>query len=736
MSLVSVTRWWVCVVALTASALAGTATPPKVVSPNIILITLDTTRADRMGFLGSTRGLTPNLDALARQSVVFTHAYAQAPLTPVSHATILTGTYPQFHQVIDFTFPLAKDLPYAPDILHGHGYRTAAFLGSVVLDPTGGAPGFERGFDIYDARFDYHYSRLGVATRAERRRGADVVAHAVEWLKQRPDGPFFLWVHLYDAHDPYEPPEPYKTKYASEPYDGGIAYEDFAVGTLLQQLKTSGLYDGAMIAVMADHGESLGAHGEETHGVFLYDETIQVPLLIKLPLAASAEKISEEKRIDSRVELVDVMPTMLQAAGLEVPAEVQGESLLGRMKAGADQASDDSWRDRPAYAQADYPHLAYGWSALQSLRTGKYLYVQAPRRELYDEAGDQKAEHNLAPEMKAVADTVGDQLESFRKKTSSQREAPKMTEDPAAQEKLAALGYVMSTNAAKAAANGPGADPKDSENIETVKGLRKADLLIKGRHFADAVPVLQQVIARNPSISILYFKLGDSYVNLHQYDKAVPVLRQAVELDPNNRKARWDLGASLVEVQDFAAAASAFEKILPKEPNARNPEIPILYAKLGHCYLKLHQYDKAVPTLRQAVELAPTSSGAMLDLGAALVEVQDFAAAAPELAEAVALLCMRPSTAAAACQREIEQYNQTLENNPDAYAANLLLGSALLLSGDAAAAVPKLEKAAALQLKMPEPHTLLADAYLQLGQKAEADQERAEAARLGASGKE
>ena len=736
MSLVSVTRWWVCVVALTASALAGTAAPPKVVSPNIILITLDTTRADRMGFLGSTRGLTPNLDALARQSVVFTHAYSQAPLTPVSHATILTGTYPQFHQVIDFTFPLAKDLPYAPDILHGHGYRTAAFLGSVVLDPTGGAPGFERGFDIYDARFDYHYSRLGVATRAERRRGADVVAHAVEWLKQRPDGPFFLWVHLYDAHDPYEPPEPYKTKYASEPYDGGIAYEDFAVGTLLQQLKTSGLYDGAMIAVMADHGESLGAHGEETHGVFLYDETIQVPLLIKLPLAASAEKLSEEKRIDSRVELVDVMPTMLQAAGLEVPAEVQGESLLGRMKAGADQASDDSWRDRPAYAQADYPHLAYGWSALQSLRTGKYLYVQAPRRELYDEAGDQKAEHNLAPEMKAVADTVGDQLESFRKKTSSQREAPKMTEDPAAQEKLAALGYVMSTNAAKAAANGPGADPKDSENIETVKGLRKADLLIKGRHFADAVPVLQQVIARNPSISILYFKLGDSYVNLHQYDKAVPALRQAVELDPNNRKARWDLGASLVEVQDFAAAASAFEKILPKEPNARNPEIPILYAKLGHCYLKLHQYDKAVPTLRQAVELAPTSSGAMLDLGAALVEVQDFAAAAPELAEAVALLCMRPATAAAACQREIEQYNQTLENNPDAYAANLLLGSALLLSGDAAAAVPKLEKAAALQLKMPEPHTLLADAYLQLGQKAEADQERAEAARLGASGKE
>jgi arylsulfatase A-like enzyme len=190
---------------LTASALAAT-------PPNIILITLDTTRADRMGFLGSKLGLTPNLDALALDSAVFTRAYAQAPLTPTSHASILTGTYPQFHQVIDFQVPLAADLPYAPAILRSHGYHTAAFLGAIVLnpDPTY-APGFDRGFDTYDAGF--HKEGPGEDRyRTVQRRGDEVVAHALAWLNKHPKGPFFIWIHLYDAHDPYDPPEPYKTR--------------------------------------------------------------------------------------------------------------------------------------------------------------------------------------------------------------------------------------------------------------------------------------------------------------------------------------------------------------------------------------------------------------------------------------------------------------------------------------------------------------------------------------------
>ncbi len=286
-------RGLLCILYLVASSMAGVAAPPPDTRPpNVILITLDTTRADRMGFLGSKRGLTTNLDVLARQCVVFTHAYSQVPLTTPSHATILTGTYPQFHQVNDFGVPLAEALPYAPAIFRAHGYHTAAFVGSLVLDPgAGSAPGFDRGFDTYDAGF--HRRRVGEDRyQAIERRGGEVVAHALAWLNQHPKGPFFIWVHLYDAHDPYDPPEPYKNRYPTTPYDGEIAYVDSVLGKLLGYLRAHSLYAGSLIAVMADHGEALGDHGEATHGIFLYDETIHVPLLIKLPGVPQPEPAS------------------------------------------------------------------------------------------------------------------------------------------------------------------------------------------------------------------------------------------------------------------------------------------------------------------------------------------------------------------------------------------------------------------------------------------------------------
>ena len=425
----SVTRRLACIVSLTvwltASPLAAAAPPP-----NIILITVDTTRADRMGFLGSKLGLTPNLDTLARDSAVFTRAFSQVPLTAPSHATILTGTYPQFHLVNDFEVPLAPELPYAPEILRSHGYHTAAFVGSMVLDPgVGFARGFERGFDTYDAGF--HQMHPGEDRyHSSERRGADVVAHALAWLSEHPQGPFFMWLHLYDAHDPYDPPEPYKTKYASAPYDGEIAYADSAVGTFLSQLRARGLYDGAVIAVMADHGEALGDHGEDTHGFFLYDETIHVPLVVKLPGAASVKKDLAPKssgtKIENRVGLVDVLPTILQAVGIAVPQEVQGKSLLSLLmpkpapaESAGTSAAPDASLDRPAYAETDYPRNTYGWSPLRALGTGKYLYIKAPRQELYDQSADPKSEHDLSAASTAVTSMLAGQLDAFRQKTSS-----------------------------------------------------------------------------------------------------------------------------------------------------------------------------------------------------------------------------------------------------------------------------------------------------------------------------
>src|SRR6202521_958393 len=228
----SLIRQLACVAWLAANALAAAVAPP-----NVILITLDTVRADRSGLLGSKRGLTPNLDALARQSVVFTRAYSQVPLTAPSHATILTGTYPQFNQVTDFQIPLAQQLPYAPEILRTHGYHTAAFVGAIILDGIARVVAvFDRGVDTYDAHFRAWHSGED-RYRTTERRGSEVVAHALAWLSQHPRGPFFMWIHLYDPHHPSAPPEPYKSKYASALYDGEIAYTDSAVRKFLSRLR-------------------------------------------------------------------------------------------------------------------------------------------------------------------------------------------------------------------------------------------------------------------------------------------------------------------------------------------------------------------------------------------------------------------------------------------------------------------------------------------------------------------
>ena len=652
---------WLSVVSAVAMCARGAAprthsSIPK--SPNIILITLDTTRADRMGFLGSKRGLTPNLDGLARRSAIFTRAYAQVPLTPPSHATILTGTYPQFHQVNDMQTPLASDLPYGPEILRAHGYHTAAFIGAIVLAPEPPyAPGFDRGFDTYDA--DFHNEGPGEDRyHTTQRRGAEVVTHALAWLNKHPKGPFFIWVHLYDAHDPYDPPEPYKTRYSSAPYDGAIAYEDEAVGRLLRQLKLRGLYDETIMAIMADHGESLGDHGEDTHGVFLYDETIHVPLLIKLPYAAAVGK-----KIENRVELVDVMPTLLQAARVAIPQEMQGESLLNLVK--ADTAEGNGY-DRPAYSQAEYPHDTFGWSALRSLRSEKYLYVEAPRRELYDETADPKAEHNLASSSAAVSDTLARQLQTLRQKTVNKHEAPKLTLDPTAQEKLGALGYLASAGNNSKTESDHGPDPKDK--IEIANMIHRAEVLQQDMHSDESIALLEQIIVKNPT-SFFYEKLGTWLMREEEFPKAVPPLQRALEMDPDSNGARFLLGKCLLMIQDYDAAIPVLEKLVAKVPNS----------------VEAHSF----------LELAYARTN-------------------------------RPADA-------IKECRIVLQFDPDDYGSYLILGQSLARLGDPQAGMATLKKAASMEPKDPTPHAWLADIYDQMGKKADAKQQRAEAERLGAT---
>jgi arylsulfatase A-like enzyme/Tfp pilus assembly protein PilF len=651
------------VLACVSCALAANAPTlhPSLARPNIILITLDTTRADRMGFLGSKRGLTPNLDAMAQQGVVFTRAYSHVPITTASHTTILTGTYPQFNRVNDFGVPLSSKLPYLPDLLHAQGYHTGAFVGSLILDPLDGtAPGFDRGFEIYDAGF--HLRRHGADRyKSVERRAGDVVNHALAWLSQLPNGPFFLWVHLYDAHDPYDPPAPFKARFAAQPYDGEIAYADSAVGKLIDEIRKHGLYDETLVAVMADHGESLGAHGENTHGIFLYDETLHVPLLFKLPAGRAGGK-----RIEARARLVDVAPTILQEAGIPAPKEMQGESLSGLMKpksqpAVASAGASATGEERSAYAETDYPHRAFGWSSLRAIRTGKYLYIRAPERELYNQSADPEAAHNLAPGAKAVADTIGSQLDDFRAKTS-QTLVELAQPDAEQMQKLQALGYVASDSSqARDSDKVAGADPKTKIEISNL--LHDAMFDVEDARYEEAIPLLKRTLAEQPELPVANMQYGIAQARLKNYAEAIPPLQKAVQLTPDNGLGHYELGLALFETGDWKSAAPQFEAAVARAPKwadaqfslasvyARTDRVPDAMEHLDTCLgldpghyranllrgriLSLqHKPAEALPNLMKAAAVQPDSREAHLFLADAYEQLGDSEKAAEERARA------------------------------------------------------------------------------------------------------
>jgi arylsulfatase A-like enzyme/Flp pilus assembly protein TadD len=615
-----------------ASAPSASAKPP-----NIILITLDTTRADRMGFLGSQRGLTPNLDALAKQCVVFTRAYAQVPLTTPSHAVLLTGTYPQYNHVDDLAEPLRPELPYLPDLLHHSGYHTAAFVGSIVLDPeSGAAPGFDRGFDVYDANF--HNSKPGEDRyQSLERRAEDVANHAMGWLSHHQETPFFMWLHFYDPHEPYDPPEPFKAHYASEPYDGEIAYTDSVVGSVLEVLQRHGLYQNTVIAVAADHGEAFGEHGEKSHGIFLYDETIHVPLLLKLP----GEKLAGE-RVEARVALADVAPSLLQAARIPAPSTMQGQSLFPLMDAPKSAGGRESkLPDRPIYSETDYAHRAFGWSELRSWRVQKYLYVQAPKRELYDQSSDPGDLKNLATAAKAVADTLDGQLSTFRKRTSGTPVEPAEI-DPAREEKLRALGYLGSDSGSSNSSEKALIDPKDK--ITFANKLHQSLFDLEADRYEAALAGLHDIAEQYSSdVGTAYVEFGRALIHREEYQEAIPFLRTAVEKMPDSSTAHYGLGLALAKTGEWEAALPEMQAAVDHKPTSAQ-----LHYYLALVHTRLKQVPEATKEYEKVLELDPDHFQANLRYGrllfleghpeAALVKLTRAAKVDPNSAEAHSFL--------------------------------------------------------------------------------------------------
>ena len=504
------------------------------IKPNIVLITLDSTRADRMGFLGAKGGMTPNIDRLATESLVFEHAYAQAPGTVVSHATILSGAYPQSTGVSEIGGTLPTSLMYLPDLLKAQGYRTAAFVGSIQLDPRNGlAQGFDRGFQTYDAGFRPTVPGDARPAVAERPAG-QVVANAVAWMTRNPQGPMFVWIQLNDPGAP------------TASYNGAVTAADAAVGKLVAALKQQKLYANTAILVAADHGESLGAHGEDTHGIFLYDETIHVPLLLKLPEAQPSAK-----RVAAKVRLVDIAPTLLEIAAIPVPSQMQGQSLLRIAKA-------SSSADQPVYSRSDLPQRGFGWSPLESWRAGKYLYIRAPKPELYDLASDPGATRNLKQSSKATLDTMAGQLENFSRRVSGEGgKASNATLSSTEMQKLASLGYVGLQKSAGAGVAATGTDPKDK--IATANRVAEAALAVEQGKAGNAVTALQAMVSADPGLYLAQYALGVALGQKGQFADAAKVLHKAIELQPDSAWAHFWIGSSLLKTGDFKTAAVHLE---------------------------------------------------------------------------------------------------------------------------------------------------------------------------------
>jgi choline-sulfatase len=510
--------------------------------PNLVLITLDSTRADRMGFLGGKGSLTPNLDRLAGDCIVFEHAYAQAPSSVVSHATILSGAYPQSTGISDIGGTLSPSLLYLPELLKTQGYRTAAFVGSIDLDPWNGlAQGFDRGFQTYDAGFRPVIPGDARPPVTERR-GDQVVARALSWFDRNAQGQgqgqFFLWVHIADAGVP------------STSYNSAITAADVAIGKLMSALQRRKIYENTAVIVVADHGESLGAHGEDTHGVFLYEETIHVPLLIKLPQGQPAAKPAT--RVAAKIRLVDIAPTLLEIAAIPIPSQMLGQSLLRIAKS---KSSGVNGADQPVYSRSDLPQRGFGWSSLESWRAGKYLYVRAPKPELYDSTADPGAARNLAQSSKATLDTMAAQLDNFDRRFSSEGGKSSAELSSSELQKLASLGYIGLQKSSASAAAVAGTDPKDkiataNKVIEaTARDQSKPDLAI-----ARAIAALEPIVSADPNLYLAQYALGVALACKAQYTEAVKHLHKAIELQPDSAWAHYEMGASLLKTGDFKTA--------------------------------------------------------------------------------------------------------------------------------------------------------------------------------------
>lgn len=758
-------RWiWALVV---AAAVAGTAfvwrqgglglarRGPR----HLLIVTLDTLRADRLGSYGYAGAQTPRLDALAAGGLRFAQATTVVPLTLPSHTSLFTGTFPGTHGVRDNGgFYVADEQLTLAEVLHEKGYRTGGFIGAFVLDSRWGIhQGFDRFFDDFDlSKYE------GVGMDAVQRPGSDVVPKALEWLDADKQRPFFAWVHLYDPHTPYEAPEPYRSLFPRTmqgAYDAEVAHTDTLVGQLLDHLSADGRLEDTLVVVVADHGESLGEHREQSHGFFIYDAAVHIPLIVSGPGIPS-------RVIRDQVRIVDVMPTVLELLGVPALPAVQGRSLLPLLRGErlGLRALSESW----------YPRYHYGWSELRAIRDGRYKLIQAPRPELYDLEQDPGEQDDLAAREPQHVTYLENALEELATRVESAA-APKgpQSVDPEVEERLEALGYVGASLSAARLEDRPRGDPKDKIELYNLLKLAGGQSL-EGR-VDEAIATVQKALAQDPEIVEAHTLIGNFHGKAKRHEAAVAAYRQALELDPEHQGALFSLALAYKNMGRLADAEAGFERARQLDPRngkvlwqiadtwmqqgaldraeavlkeaiQRKVDVPRFELKLAECYIEMKRFPEAESLLRDALrQKADLKTGhynlALVheergELPKAMAAYETELKQSPKAYRASFNLG-RLLLKAGRTREAVERFRNAVAVSPDFAIGHLYLAKALLDTGDltGAQAAARQGLAAKPERKTaPLGHYVLADVYTRLGRSREAAREVAAAKKLERGG--
>jgi arylsulfatase A-like enzyme/Tfp pilus assembly protein PilF len=657
---------------------------------NVLLVTLDTTRADRLGAYGYAKARTPRLDRLAAEGVRFENAYSDVPVTLPAHASILTALYPFEHGVRNNgNFYLAERYETLATVLRKGGYRTAAFVSSFILDRR---YGLARGFETYDDRMEEEQS---VATGLEaERRGDKTALPLVRWIETRAKAteahapPFFVWLHLYDPHEPYAPPPTWRDLFPTSPYDGEIAFADHVVGTVLDKLRDLGLLERTLVAVVGDHGESLGEHGEETHSMFLYEGAIRVPMILWRPGLLPGGRV-----VAFPVRALDLSPTILDFLGqgrLEAPHAL---SLRPAIEGRADPAP-------PAvYAETYVPKLAMGGAALRALRDARYKLIDAPRAELYDLQRDPRETQNRFADEPKIVQALRAELQ--RVTAGSPGAMNVRPVDNEALEKLEALGYLgAGADAAAIGDEKEGKDPKDL--IATFNRLRKAAEAVRARRHAEALPILEAVVVEDPQNAFAHMLLGSALIGTHDYKGAARALKAYLAIAPTSAQAHHLLAVSYANLGDRTGALDESRAALAIDPHISDARVLRAGILTG-----LDRGPEAIQELRAGVEADPEKPALRLFLAEALADAGQGEAAETE-------------------------YRTILKQDPTFAPALASLGALLLRRGALEEASGALRRTLEIDPAQSEARFNLASIFEKQGRKPEARAEYEKVA--GASG--